>query len=402
MFLTSPLMVPIPGSVGAADLPGPDPEGPVETTTEFDWDATYKEFAATEHITTEEARRAFSDSRPLYDFVLANKDDARFGAVWVTYDQGYQIHARYLEPSFSRLVDLLEREVGAKIYRHKGGASHIDLMHAIDVARNETSAPEFELNHPLGTIDFSADEKVDVDRYINPAFARSVVFADEEIRLQAAGTDFEYKSGGIWSDECTVGFEWGSSNWRGFATAGHCADPNNGTGRVNGLLTSNPGMTFLEHCSPQGGDYQHQEFAQPYNLSEYGWDKRTYPHPLIAFEIAGGYYTGQPTLKSGLWANGSIGSNVGTVQGFGSHEFPAGGDCWWGGGTWSALRYNNLSNGGDSGGPIFLSYGGSWFLAATHVAGPQLGSPGSRYGMWVPWITLPSGTHICRVSNPCN
>lgn len=378
-----------------------DPAPPAETTTEFDWKTLYSEFAQLKGISVGEAERAFVDSKPLYDFVVSNASDDRFGALWVTYEGGYEIHARYLDESFAALVDNLAKTVGASIERHTGGASNAQLMRAVDLLRAADTPTAFEVNHPAGTIDFLGDPAVSVSDFIQPEFARRLPAREPGVGESTAGADFQFYNGSSWQAVCTVGFMWGSSTTRGYSLAAHCPDPNNGTGFTNGLYTENPGSVFNETC-PATSDHQFQRFGYVYNLSEYVFDKRTYPHPTLSFSIAGGYYSGQPTLKSGLYANGATGSNTGTVNGFAGYTYAPGGDCT-GTHTVTGLQYNNLSKGGDSGGPVLLSYGGSWFLAATHVAGPSPGgSAGTRLGIWVPWITLPSGAHICQVSNPCN
>ena len=81
------------------------------------------DFAKREGITVPEARRAFADSGAIGDFIAKWESDPRFGAAWVTYDGGYRIHVRYLDPTFATETATLSVAVGASVVTHTGGAS---------------------------------------------------------------------------------------------------------------------------------------------------------------------------------------------------------------------------------------------------------------------------------------
>ncbi|MGH3906859.1 MAG: hypothetical protein ACRDTE_22155 [Pseudonocardiaceae bacterium] len=355
-------------------------------------------------ISEAEANKAFADSGPLYDFTVTHRADNRFGAVWVSYEGGYQVHFRYLDPSFrDEFGAALESRVGAVEFR-QGGASSLELLQVAERLRQLRAPVAYGLNFPEGTVDL----------HQGSALPRGLIDAAHVRRLDStplatpqsnSGADIWDYRGGNWFLECTAGWMYKGPGVGGYGTAGHCRDGANFTAYVAGQtgLYSSSSNPFAELCPSGGGDYQMSHLnGGSTQVKNTAMDKRTYPHPLFGFAIAGGYYVGQPTLKMGLFNNGANGSNTGAVTGFTSVTVGANPEC--PSGTMTGLEYNNLSAAGDSGGPIFLSYAGSWFLGATHVAAENgaPGAPGRRWGQWVPWIPLPSGFWICTVSNPCN
>lgn len=359
------------------------------------------EFAKTQGISPAEAAQAFADSAPLYDFTLQNAKDSRFGAVWATYDGGYKVHLRYLDPSFLDVLADLASKLGAPVDLRVGGASAAELNDVAQTLQDAKSRVAYSLNLPEGTLDLHEGSSL-APGLIDAAYVRTIPAPRPAAGDRFAAADVWNYDGSNWAAVCTAGFMYKGPSISGYATAGHCPDGGLSRGWVDGIYSawSNP---FQEQCANTGGDYQLVNFDGGFTLVQNrAFDKRSYPHPLISFAIAGGYYIGQPTLKMGLFANGAVGSNTGTVTGFGNKAELATGDC--PAGTYTGLQYNNLSAGGDSGGPILLSYANQWFLGATHAIGGENGpgQPGTRQGTWIGWIPLPGGYHICTVSNPCN
>lgn len=112
-----------------------------------------------------------------------------------------------------------------------------------------------------------------------------------------------------------------------------------------------------------------------------------------AFKLAGGYYEGQPSLKIGRSDNGTTGTNTGEVTDYDSFTFTSGGCP----GTRVALEFDHTAKGGDSGGPVFLSYGGEWYLGALFYRGS-----GHSYGDAIWNVGLPSGvSRICSTTTSC-
>ena len=95
-----------------------------EPALEKDWAEV---FAAREGITVSEARDAFADSRYIVDFIAKWSKDSRFGAVWVSYENGYQVHVRYITEDFRAEAEALARSVAGPIVMHTGGGSAPEL-----------------------------------------------------------------------------------------------------------------------------------------------------------------------------------------------------------------------------------------------------------------------------------
>lgn len=364
-----------------------------------------QEFARTMKITDDESRQAFADSGPLYDFTVKHRDDPRFGAVWATYDGGYKVHLRLLDASFLEYRTALEQELGKPVDVHDGGLSAGEMERFVATARSLKSRANFTVNAPLGTIDLHAGSEPLPVGVVDASSVRVVESPGRATGQTNSAADIWDSSSGTWYKACTAGFMYKGPNIAGYGTAGHCPDGGLSKSWVQGTTGlysawSNP---LGELCPPGGGDWQMTNFDGGSTLvKSWAFDKRSYPHPSINFRIAGGFYSGQPTLKMGLFDNGANGSNTGTVTGFSNIGWNPSGDC--PGGSYTSIEYTNLSAPGDSGGPVFLSYGGGWFLGMTHAGAmnPAAGAPGPRFGQFVNWIPMPSGYWICNLDNPCN
>jgi hypothetical protein len=396
---------PVPPSDGAK---AGAPFGPADQAT------LEKEFAVKMNVSPADAKSAFNDSAAIADFQLAQAANPRFGAVWVSYEGGYKVHVRYTslgDAVSAGPVTELEKKLNRPIERHGGGTSAAVL----DRVRRQlaTANVQFGIDNVAGVVETNADLAklgVVIDQTaVRPQTATVVIAAEST----SGGDIYSWPPGfSGWTPACVAGFVIGSNpspgvNLRGFVTAGHCGPFSGNSGYVSGtsIQQSANVAPLARSCGPFDSEAI-RSLSSPTNLDEFGFDKRTYPHPTINFQIAGGWYHGQPTLKAGLFQNGATGSNTGVVGGPNNLDYgggnPRGSTPYCAANQVTGLYYNNLSFSGDSGGPIFLSYGGGWFLAATHVGGPAGGAPGIRVGTFVGDIALPAGWWICRTAQPCN
>lgn len=386
--------------------PGPPPDSVVESDVvpqdlpELQAADLHQELADHLGISLEDARRASQDSAPLYDFMMLHRDEPNFGSVWASYDGGgYTAHVRYVEAPDDEAVSVLSSQLSTSVDVHSGGLSHAELYRAAD-ALTELGNIAYFVNEEIGVIDVYDEAGAAAARNLVGEFVRIVdaPVGESTLDSNAGGDIWRYDSGaGSWSLNCTAGVMIGNSSGdRGFTTAGHCQNYDDGTGFVSaqtGLYTRNPGTVLNEACTATA-DSQVSLFAGTptvYNTAHY----KISPVSLLNFDLAGGWVNGQTVLKIGLSSNGTTGTNYGVVNGYGAVT-----GVWCGGRTTqTGLQYSNPRDGGDSGGPILLEYGtaGSWFLIAFHIG---VGS-GIHMGGLFGNVPLPSGYYICRVGNPC-
>jgi hypothetical protein len=405
---------PIAAHGAVASIPVPPPNGAKAGSPfgEADQRTLENEFSDTMHVSLADAAAAFSDSGPILDFNQAQTVDPGYGAIWVTYDSGYKVHVRYTSLKLavsSDAVAALEQKLNRPIERHGGGASAAVL----DRARRQLAGAkaDFGIDAVSGVVETNVDPS-QLGIPIESSLLRPRSPEPGIVAESTSGADiWEWPAGASgWARQCTAGFVIGAASAnpqpRGFVTAGHCGPYSGASGYLQGTSIQQA-ATFaplVRSCSTF--DYEAiRSLSSPTDLDEFAFDKRTYPHPTINFQIAGGWYHGQPTLKAGLSTNGSIGSNTGIVGGSGTIDYGTttrgpNGYCP-NTDSVTGLRYDNLSQVGDSGGPIFLSYAGGWYLAATHVGGPAGGAPGLRLGTFVGDMALPPGWWICRSAQQC-
>jgi hypothetical protein len=404
-------------AAGAGSPPVPPPGGEAKAGAPFgpaEQATLEKEFAVKMNVSVADAHSAFADSASIMDFQQAQMADSRFGAVWVSYEGGYKVHARYTslgDATSSGAVTALEKKLNRPIERHGGGtsASVLDRVRRQLVAANA----EFGIDSVAGMVETNADlSKLGVA--IDPTAVRRQTTSVTIVAESTSGGDiYSWPPGSPgWTPACVAGFVIGSNpspgvNLRGFVTAGHCGPFSGNSGYVSGTAIQQSANVapLARSCGPIDSEAI-RSLSSPTNLDEFAFDKRTYPHPTINFQIANGWYHGQPTLKAGLFQNGATGSNTGVVGGPNNLDYGSGNNRgstpYCSANQVTGLYYNNLSFSGDSGGPIFLSYAGGWFLAATHVGGPAGGAAGTRVGTFVGDIALPAGWWICRMAQPCN
>ncbi len=365
-------------------------------------------------ISEEEAAAAFADTTPLIDFMSKWASSKSFGAVWVTYEGGYEVHARATDGLFEAAMDDLEVSLGRHLVRHYGGASYADQLRAVEVLRTKESNVAYSLNTRSGTVDIFADSPaLPSATVIDPAFVRQLDRRmDVGTSAARAGADVLYYNGvNAFESKCTSGFIWGGYGITGFATAGHCPDANGSNyAKVDGQFSAPVNQLMVESCpGPNSGDYQMITFTTPMNESELFVNKTATPYGNgLVYAVAGGYYDSQPTKKIGKDSNGVNGSNNDVAHGFESFPFVGGapGDC--GSATFgTAFRFHNNTRGGDSGGPTYLAYNGQWYLASVTSAGSNnnIGN-NDGWGTWVGFISMPGQPsqqiHVCTFVNPCS
>lgn len=123
---SGPPVAPTP-EVIASDIDGRDVERPPFDLKSERGQTMIDEFAENHGLSSTEGRRVFEDSVPITEFLETHRSDPRFGALWVTYENGYEIHVRHLAEDFSPTIRQLEQAVDRPIVIHHGGASARDL-----------------------------------------------------------------------------------------------------------------------------------------------------------------------------------------------------------------------------------------------------------------------------------
>jgi len=362
-----------------------------------------EQLAAELRISTGEAQAAMENSGPIIDFIGKWGDDPRFGAVWATYTDGYQVHLRLLDDTFLAEVRVLQEQVGREVTVTKGGASFAVLRKAtIELAK--VNKVRFRENTRDGLLEVFADSPawpspslIDL-RYV---VGIAEVTPEEVPSAPRAGADVWRWNGSAWTQPCTSGFMWGGYGITGYSTAGHCLDATASLWQsVDGGASSPSSPMVAEACVSSGVDYQLIKFSTAADQSEDFIDKYASYATRPVYSVAGGFYAGQPTRKVGKNSNGATGSNVGEAIGFSSVSVGGINDC--GPGTFTAFRVTNDGTGGDSGGPIYAYYNYTFQLAGTMTSNPA--DTLSSSTSWIGWIPMPgySSIHICTGINPCN
>jgi hypothetical protein len=376
---------------------------PDASHTGTDMDVAAQEFAEAMSIPVAEAQLAFAETGPIGDFNDRYRDDPRFGAIWVSYADGYRVHLRVTGRSPNAMaaeIEELQGSIVGEVLVSTGGASAAQLRAFAEVANRDGLPVLFDLDHPAGRVDVYRG--TDRSRLPKTFPSEFLVFLDESPELQTpatglAGSDSRHFIFGGWYATCTAGFMWGGFGITGYAIAGHCPD----------ATVSNPSSidapfdtttTFSEFCPGSGGDYQAHSFITPTDPKEHVMNKQGWGSPISIEAVAGGYYIGQTVFKTGLWAN-STSTSWGVVNGFGSVNTSAGGDC--AAGTASMLKTTALGKPGDSGGPVLLLFANAWY-----AAGMTSSTNSSNYvsAQWLGWINVAAwgpSAHWCVRSNPC-
>lgn len=343
-------------------------------------------------IPRSDALAALQDSKVLSDFVNKYWTSDAVGAMWVTYDNGYQVHAREIDGGDKAAIPELARVLGKSVSVHLGGASLGALNRAAAYLAEKYPTALFNLNVQEGYVDLAEVVSIPAT-VIDPAFVRVVKTAPAEVLVPAtahAGQYWDRWTGTTYVSNCTVGFTYriGTTGSAGVATAAHCADgwhQARDAAAVQGETTSSS-MT-LESCAL---DVQEQWFA-----SGVGYAVNRWTNP-VSYDLVSGvattYWVGETSVTSGL----HTGYLWDVVLGYGTWSHIAGGDC--GAGTVTGLKVDNGILSGDSGGPILLVNNFSSYFAGIISSG---NGGGFGIGTWIGLLPLPGGAHICTQLNPC-
>lgn len=358
------------------------------------------EFAKTVEISDVEAHRVFADSSAISNFIERHTDDPRFGALWVTYESGYQVHVRYLDETFQQEILALEESIGRTVLRVVGGASASTLRHS-EALLKEARIP-YEPDIAGGYLAIF-DQSIENSSSLTPDEARDLPgvrvlpgAAPEyrTVETSRSGADVWYYNGNSWSTVCTAAAMWKGNGMTGYLSAAHCPNLVPNYTYVDGGYSHGTFPVITTACGPNG-DYEFIRFSTPKNEHETFLDKRTNPNVETPFRVAGGYYVGQPSFKVGMTSNGTTGTNMGTIAGYATAQ--VGVSC---AGVRPHLRYNHIDAPGDSGGPVFVFYNNEWYLAAIHNGYTTSGG-GWRYGNAIWDVSTPPSTYICNIGNPC-
>jgi hypothetical protein len=355
------------------------------------------DIAANHDLTREQAEGVIADSAPLIDFLMGYHDDDRFGSVWVTYDDGYQVHVRLADDAkMTEEIAALAERLSVEPIVHHGGGSAAELADSMEVLADSGVPFDFDTRKGHITVLQPVEGQLEMPELasddVTISSERVVPIVGGEDASRSGNDTWAWISGSGWQLSCTAGFVWEGSEGVGYATAGHCTTPDAANYRYIAGGYSRPNNPGIAKRCGNNGDHQ---FIAMYSTDTVAntFDNKA-SGGYTAFKLAGGYYEGQPTLKIGRSDNGSTGTNTGEVVDYDSETFTGGGCP----GTRMQLEYDNDADGGDSGGPVFLSYGGEWYLGALHSR-----SPGSQSFGDARWdISLPSGvTRICSTTTSC-
>lgn len=364
------------------------------------------QFGQEHGLTADEAQRVFNDSIPIARFLERHQSDQRFGAFWVTYERGYEVHVRFLDESFLPEIRELSQELDRQVTPHTGGASAQQLAMAEDRLKAERRPYEPDL--ATGTLHVFAEtpgelkmtDGIDITTYAGVVVKAGAAPQYETQDSSRAGSDVWVRNSATasWYTACTAGAMWASTTLSGFIWAAHCPDlipPR--VAWVDGAITNGAAgswSTIYTACG-SAGDYEYVKFNVRANEAETFVDKRYVPAVSTPFKVAGGYYVGQPSFKVGLTSNGTTGTNMGSVAAYATSEVGVACEA-----VRPHLRYWHSDAGGDSGGPVFLFYGNEWYLGAIHN-GFDTSFGGFRYGSAIWDVVRPTGTHICSQENVC-
>lgn len=345
-------------------------------------------------IAYDDALASLNDSKVIGDFVLGHWYSDEVGAVWVTYEDGYRVHARQIKTPSPEL-DAFEKALGRPIVRHSGGASLGALNRASDYIERVAPETQYKLNVQEGYVDFIGTDILELpSEIVSAEYVRTGAKAPVEggqVAVVHAGMGWEIDS----TNYCTTGFTYrvGTTGTHGNAVAAHCWD---GFHYSVTLTADNWGNSYsssnnYESCSTR--DYQRQTIGNNAGVDYlvYWWG---YDDFGVINGVAGGYYIGQLATKVGE----TSGSLSGTVQGFANYNRPGGADCP-NTGTVHGIHTNIPSQPGDSGGPTILHYNQSNYLATITSFTDFVNW---TVGAWIPYLPLPTGAHICVQSNPCS
>lgn len=343
-------------------------------------DETQLEWGREMSLSVEDTTAAFSDTAEILSFQDTHAGDERFGAVWASYDGGYQVHVRSLDQSFDAEIGAFEERLGHAVKRESGGASYKAMIAARAAVEAAGVPVSVTFNSQAGTVDIDETWVGDVPG-VDPSIIRRVPPPEAPSRRTAQAGD-DVSAGG--QATCTGGgfIEYAppfGDLVRQFVTAAHCPD----SGLTIGSTVSGPydsgsqsGPIAAEYCAT----YDIEFIPVDVNSGTLYARDKPFGYGTWSFSggVAGGWYTGQPSRKLGLWANGPSGSNAGTISNWYSNAaFPGGGDCPTG--PIQGAIYNNMGAYGDSGGPMFLSYDNEWYWAGTTIAGT---SPDNNIANW--------------------
>jgi hypothetical protein len=345
-----------------------------------------EQFSEDTGVSLPDATNAYDDHFAIGDFVTANAGANDVGSVWVTYENGYQVHARIVSDRNAHLVDDLEARISDPIVRHSSGPSNAALLRAAEYLGDHYPGQLFALNIPDGYVD--VDRPVVLpEEVIEPSFVR-VTDNWETYEPASGGYHWMNWNGTIYVDGCSVGYELriGSTGNRYIATAGHCVDGwhNSYSNYASAGETYNASNSY-EVCDEQ--DLQIQRFNG-------GVDRWLYDFPL------GNWSELERVSDNSRWWVGAwtatyghvTGFNWGTLTDYKVMSLGGGTDC---GVGFYIVGFNttNVNQNGDSGAPMVLLYGGKFELLGT-LSGVTATTSGAAtaFDNW-----LPTGAHICTV-----
>lgn len=362
------------------------------------------DFAKSHGLVTEEAQRVFEDSTAIAEFLKTHRDDERFGELWATYDRGYEVHVRYVADDFELEIAALEQRIGRAVTIHRGGSSATELSAAVDYLKSHGIPYEPDITEGVLRVfsdtfptvkgvkasDLERMDAITIDQGAPPKY--------QMVDDSRSGADVWWNNNGNWSLQCTAAAMWkGTGPWSGmtgYLWAAHCPNLVPSYTFVDGGYSHGSFATMHTVCGP-AGDWELVRFSVPKNEHETFLDKRFSPAVETPFRIAGGYYVGQPSFKVGLSANGSTGTNMGSVAGYVTSSITAPGCP----AVRPHLRYWHDRASRDSGGPVFLFWENEWYLGAVHN-GYETSFGGFAHGTAIWDIAVPFG-HLCSLTSPC-
>ena len=341
-------------------------------------------------------------------------NDEAFGSIWASHSSGqYVVHLRVSGAAGGadarRLSGSLGSLLGGKLVVDVGGLgrrqlqekfrlveatvrSRLSLIRAAYIVGMDEHRGKIAIVVPPG-MGQDIGALVDGDSYVTEEVL-------EVPKVQnAPSASSQYLTNGTWQTRCTVGFavRRNSDNWPGVVTNGHCSRATwapSWTGRANG-------QTYWQGEQPTCG---------PAADSQIHPITGTVASPGSIWEVAGGLYENQPTMRQGAFTSNTstvVANPVGVliasrpVNGTGVSD-----TCPFMYNIVSFDTSNTLTSGtwsqpGDSGSPVLPLYANLWFLGGLHSASGNQGLNGASSR--VSWIgNIPrAGWRVCTVSIPC-
>ncbi len=360
----------------------------------------YAQYAKENGISVADALAAFEDSKPITDFLIKHKTDPLFGYIGATYSGGsYEVILRITSDKGLPLVTELQKGLKGNLRVKQGGRSSLEVTEALNDAAAMLGSllGDVQLrSNPDGEVVVLAEANTipQIAKLAIPGIKLQQGSVSKPAPVVAPGNSKERRlnpTSTSWQHNCTVSYAIRrlSDNHPGFVTAGHCDDAAwAGPYMWMGRTTNGEYLWQAEqvNCGNASGGFQVDAQLHPIlsNLGQFAGS---------IYHVAGAYWDTQPAYRLGYHTTAT--STVSAAHSFNPVNGSLAGDCPTMTSVGGFLMGGTTPIGGDSGGPVYVAYGGQWYLAGITSA------PWSAGGTTVSDILYPSGWRICTQYAPC-